>query len=493
MNRRNVTAVTRCVSLALVLSACASAPAPTPKPPSEIIPTTAANLRGQASLYREGWFVVSSTEKAFAYAKEHSITSAGSAMRQMRADIARRGADLREGIVAVPSGSVRAGASVFESGTALTKTELALTHGAAQAELDYANRGMQRAWDKLVKGNLTLPERTASDREALRALPGGWYDHLGSDWKNLNELSDNAKKAMSSGIEARWSDAFAEARADFNRAYERSGERSNSLAGLGDIVVGYAGALYSGVAKPTGRAAVQGGEATVKVGTDVVFLPVTYSLIVSGRTVSSAGLSLYYTTAMGVKLVSPTVEGGLLAGMSMLAYGAVPVTYAAGGAVGAVNQVAVIAAAPAAGAGYAAGSAAVDTGVYAAQVTYDLATGVAKVTMNQAQAGVVLGYNALTAVPTQAVLGAANGVIFLAWDGPRLVIASVQGEVRWRDPGGAQGSVPVQSLPVGTVVDIDALRKEPGVSVEVLSDDPQVVEKVLEKLPQDLRVPGEKP
>jgi len=490
MNRRDRTAVASCASLALALAGCASAPAPALKPPSEIIPFTAANLRGQASLYHEGWFVVSSTEKAFAYAKEHSITSSGAAMRQMGADIARRGEDLRGGIAAAPSAGVDASAKILESGTALTKSELALTHRAAKDELDYANRGMQRAWDRLVRGNLTLAERTAGDRAALRSLPGGYFERLGSDWANLNELTGNAKKAMSSGIEARWSDAFAEARADFNRAYERSGGRSNSLAGLGDIAAGYVVALYSGVAKPTARAAIQGGEVTARVGTDVVFLPVTYSLIVTGRTVASAGMSLYYTTAMGVKLVSPTVESGLLAGMSMLAYGTVPVTYAAGGAVGAVNQVAVVAAAPVAGAGYAAGSAAVDTGVYAAQVSYDLATGVAKVTMNQAQAGVVLGYNALTALPTQTVLGAANGVAFLAWDGPRLIIAAARGEVRWRDPGGAQGSVPVQSLPVGTVVDLDALRKEPGVSVEVLGDDPQVVEQVLEKLPQDLRVPG---
>lgn len=488
MNRTHRSAVAAYASLALALAGCASTPAP--RPPSEIIPITAANLRGQASLYHEGWFVVSSTEKALAYAKEHSITSSGAAMRQMSADIARRGADLRGGIVAAPSAGVRTGAKLFESGTALTRSELSLTHEAAKSELDYANRGMQRGWDRLVKGNLALVERTASDRAALRSLPGGYFDRLRSDWTNVNELTDNAKKAMSSGVEARWSDAFSEARADFNRAYERSGGRSNSLAGLGDIASGYVVALYSGVAKPTARAAVQGGEATARVGTDVVFLPVSYSVLVTGHTVASAGMSLYYATSMGVKLVSPTVESGLLAGMSMLAYSTVPVTYAAGGAVGAVNQVAVTAATPLAGAGYASGSAAADTGIYAAQVGYDLTTGLARVTMNQAQAGVVLGYNALTALPTQTVLGAVNGVVFLAWDGPRLVIASARGEVRWHDGAGAQGSVPVRSLPVGAVVDLDALRKEPGASVEVLDDDPDVVENVLEKLPQDLRVPA---
>lgn len=490
MNRLGRTAVAGCASLAL--AGCASSPTPDAKAPLEVIPITAANLRGQASVYHEGWFIVSSTEKAFAYAKEHSITDSGSAMRQMSADIARRGAELRGGIAAAPSAGVQAGAKVLERGTALTKSQLVLAHGAAQGEFDYANRGMQRAWERFVKGNLTLAERTEGDRAALRALPGGYFEKLGSDWSNLDELTESAKKNMSSGIEARWHDAFAEARADFDRAYERSGGRSNSLSGLGDIFVGYVSALYSGVGKPAARAAVQGGEATAKVGTDVVFLPVTYSLIVTGRTVASAGMSLYYTTAMGVKLVSPTVEGGLLAGMSMLAYGAVPVTYAAGGAVGAVNQVAVTAAAPAAGAGVAAGTVAADTGVYAAQVSYDLATGLAKVTMHQSLSGVVLGYNALTALPTQALLGAANGAVFLAWDGPRLVVATAKGEVRWRDAGG-QGTVPVQSLPAGTVVDLEALGKEPGVSVETLSDDPRVVERVLGKLPQDLRVPREKP
>jgi len=472
--------------VAVALAGCASTPAP-PKPPSEIIPLTAANLRGHKSLYREGWFIVTSTERAFAYAKEHSIDSSAGAMRQMSADIARRTTEAGGAIAAAPSTGVQTGATVLERGTALTKSELAATHALAQKQIDYASNGMNLAWERFVKGNLTLAERTASEREALRSLPGGYFNRLGSDWNNLGELSDHAKKTMATGVEAKWSDAFAEARTEFNRAYERSGTRGSSLAGLGDIFVGYVSAAYSGVAKPAGRAAVQGGEATVKVGADVVFLPVTYAFIVTGRTVASVGMSLYYPTAMGVKLVAPTVEGGLLAGVSMLAYGTVPVTYAAGGTVGAINQIAVTAAAPVAGVGHATGSAVAQSGIYAAQVSYDLASGLTRVTLNQGRAGIALGYNALTALPTQTVLGAANGALFLAWDGPRLVIASARGEVQWRDSSGAPGSVPVQSLPIGTVVDLDALGREPGVAVEILSDDPQTVEKVLEKLPQDLR------
>src|SRR5262245_57170138 len=93
MNRCGGVALAGCVSIAVALAGCASSPSG--KPPLEVIPITAANLRGQASVYHEGWFIVSSTEKALAYAKEHSITSSASAMQQMGADIARQSAELR--------------------------------------------------------------------------------------------------------------------------------------------------------------------------------------------------------------------------------------------------------------------------------------------------------------------------------------------------------------------------------------------------------------
>ena len=186
--------------------------------------------------------------------------------------------------------------------------------------------------------------------------------------------------------------------------------------------------------------------------------------------------------------MSPTIEGGLLTGLSLLSYGAIPVTAVAGGAVGVVNQVAVTVASPVVGATKTAVVGAVDTGVYAAQVSYDLLKGATKVTLNQAQSGVVLGYNALTALPTQLLLGTANGIMFLAYDGPRLVLASVKGEVQWSNQAGEKNSMPVQSLPVGSVVDLSAISKEAGVQVEIISDDPAVVQKVLEKLPEDLRI-----
>ena len=485
----------RCCAFVIGISvygiACADTP-PVKKPPAEIISVTEANLRGHQALYHEGWFVVSSTEKAFSYAKEHSITSSGQAVSQAISDAGGRSTEYGKKMVEAGKGGVQTGTQVLSGGTELTKKELAYTKELVKSEWDYGSRNLNLAWERFVKGNMTLAQRTAEDRQALAAVPGGWYKHLQSDFRNLDELTGKATDSMSTHIKGRWGEAFGEAKSDFNKSYQQSGTRGNTLSGLGDIMVGYAKVLYSGLVKPASRTAVQGAEGAAKGVTNLVFLPVTKLFVVSGRTIESTGLSLYYTTSMGVKLVSPTVEGGLLTGLSMLSYGAIPVTAVAGGAVGAVNQVAVTAAAPVAGAGQAVAVGAAETGVYAAQVSYDLLKGVTKVTLNQAQSGIVLGYNALTALPTQALLGAANGVVFLAYDGPRLVVASVKGEVQWANKSGEKGSIPVQSLPVGSVVDLNALGKEPGVQVQIISDDPEVVQKVLEKLPDDLRV-GERP
>ncbi|MBI3774674.1 MAG: hypothetical protein HY273_03825 [Gammaproteobacteria bacterium] len=474
------------ICLTLSCSVVADEPPAVKNTPAEIMPITAANLRGHASLYHEGWFFISSTEKALAYAKQHSLTASGSALAQMQSDIKRHSAEYGQGMGAVTGKSVRTGVDTFQKGTALANQEWAFTKELAGAELDYGAQTMQRAWERFAKGNLTLAKRTEEDRKALANVPGDYFKKLHQDFSNLRELSDNAKQAMSTHIEGHWSAAFATAQVDFNKAYAQSGERSNSLSALGDIMAGYVKAAYSGLFKPAARSAVQGTEASVKLAANVIFLPVAGVFIVSGRTIESTGMSLYYATATGVKLVSPTVEGGLLAGLSLAAYSTVPVTYAVGGTVGAVSQIAVTTAAPVAGVGQAAVSSVTGTAVYAAQVGYDLVAGTTKVTLNQAQSGIALGYNALTAIPTQALLGAANSAIFLAWDGPRLVIAAAKGQVQWKDAGGDQ-SVPVQSVPVGTVVDLQTLGTESGVEIKVINDDPEVIQKVLENIPQDLR------
>ncbi len=467
-----------------------AAEAPPKKTVAEVIPITAANLHGQQSLYREGWFVVTSTEKTLSYAKEHGVTSAGQAVSRAVAAIGEHGSGLGTRLAAAGQSGMETTEQVAAAGAAQRQKQWAATDKLTHSEMDYGSRAMARAWEHLIQGNLTLAARTAEDRRALQAIPGDWFAQLKADYSNLHELSEKAKARMSSHIEGNWDQAFHEAQLAFDQSYQASGTRHNSLSALGDIMGGYAKAAYSGVAKPAARSTVQGAEATAKVGGKIIFLPVVGLPILAERTVASAGQTLYYVGDMGVKLVSPTVESGLLTGLALFSYGAVPATYLAGGSAGVVNQVALTAAAPVAGAGKAVATGAGETVQYAARVSYDLGRGVTTVALNETQAGIALGYNALTQLPTQTLLGAANGAIFLVYDGPRLVLASARGEVQWQDETGAKGSVPVESVPVGSVVDLAALKAR-GAAVEVIDADPETIHKVLKNLPQDLRAGGQ--
>jgi hypothetical protein len=131
---------------------------------------------------------------------------------------------------------------------------------------------------------------------------------------------------------------------------------------------------------------------------------------------------------------------------------------------------------------------AIDTATYVGLVTYDATKGVTKVVINQASSGVVLGYNALTAIPTHLILGAEDAVVFLAWDGPRLVIAAASGKLK--TGGDVKDQPSLGDLPVGTAVDLKKLEQSQGIKTQVISTDPTVIRNVLEKLPDDLRTGG---
>jgi hypothetical protein len=332
--------------------------------------------------------------------------------------------------------------------------------------------------DAFVTGTIGIGKRTERDRRQLVSLPGNYYRDLKSDFSNIHELTESAREKFGGKIDTGWDKAFKRASEEFRTEYERSGQSQNTLTALGPVLVGWLKVFYYGIAAPTSKTVVKTTSTGATYG---VFLPVAATTMVAGRTVQAVGLTVYYTGETAVKIVSPTVEGGLLASLSILSTAAVPVTYAGGAAVGAVNQVAFTAAGPAYAAGVGGGTAAVETAGYVAFMAYDAAAGVTKVAINQAASGVVLGYNALTAIPTHVLLGAGDAAIFLAWDGPKLVVAAARGEV-----GSKDAPAKVSDLPVGTVVDLKKL-KAAGVKVDVLSTDEKVIKEVLEKLPGDLR------
>jgi len=152
--------------------------------------------------------------------------------------------------------------------------------------------------------------------------------------------------------------------------------------------------------------------------------------------------------------------------------------------VGVINQVGTTVAAPAAGVTQGVVTSTADTLMYGALVTYDAVAGTTKVFVNQVKSGVVLGYNALTAIPSQLLLGTVNSAVFLFWDGPRLTIATLKGEVDYKGQSLQPGA-----LPVGSVIDLKTLSQENPGQLKTITDDPQVIENVLESLPKDLLQP----
>jgi hypothetical protein len=438
------------------------------------------NLRGHKMLYDEGWYVVTSSRRALEFAKKKSVDSSAEALRRMRMDATRRSGSYAEEL----SGGVKKAAAdskkLLQEGTALSGDILTGTDRLARKELAYAGATFREGMDSFIKGNLSLGKRTAQERAELKGLPGNYFSTLKDDFSNIRGLTDKANNSFANKIEPGWDAAFAEAGRQFKQEYDRSGTEKNSLMALGPILSGYFKSLYHGLAVPASKSLVKGG---AKGATSGVFLPVAGATMIAGRTIESVGLTFYYTGKGAVKIVSPTVEGGLLSGLSLLSLSSVPATYVTGGTLGAINQVAFTAAAPAYGVTKGTASAAVDTAKYVSFLTFDGVSGTTKVVINQAQSGVVLGYNALTAIPAHLLTGAMDSAIFLAWDRPRLVVATAQGRLK--------NSASVEDLPVGSVVDLKRLKEEGGVAVTVLSDDPAVVGPVLENLPADLRQPPE--
>ena len=451
----------------------------------DVIPLTMGNIRGHKMLYNEGWFIVTSSSKAFDYAAEKSLVSSHEALKQAMHKASEHTVEYSKDIKDGVQNSVKTGSTIVGSGTKETLKIAGATHRLAKAELAYAGDKFQRAMSAFVRGNMTIAVRTEEERKELAALPGNYFASLKHDFSNMYELTDAARKHFSGKIDPAWESAFQKAGRSFQAEYDRSGNEPNSLMALGPILSGYLKSLYHGLVAPASKTIVK---TTVAGTTYAVFLPVATTSIVAGRTVQSVGLTVYYAGKTGVKVVSPTIEGGLLSGLSLLSLSTVPVTYTAGGTWGAMNQVAFTTVGPAAGAAEAAATTAYRSAGYVGFLAYDAVKGTTEVVINQAASGIVLGYNALTAIPTHALLGAADTAVFLAWDGPRLAIAAASGRVRSGNNPGVAESYSLGDLPVGTVVDLRQLQSMDGVTVEILSTDAAVIKEVLEKSPEDLRV-----
>lgn len=454
----------------------------TSKTVKDVIPITMANMRGHKALYDEGWFVVPSSKKSLAYAKQKSIISSREAILAAAQSMASRNqrfaSDLREHW----KFSLELGAATYEGGSRITREVLSGTADLGQAQIDFGLDSFQMAWGSFIKGNLYMGRRTQQTRQALIAQPGDYYQNLKQDFSNIYTLTAGMQNDFANRIAASWDDGFKEASNAISTEYEHSGQSSNSLLALGHIIKGYAKGIYYGLLKPSVNTTGTSVSAAARGATQAVFLPGATAVSVTGRTIQAIGTTVFYTGKLGIEIISPTVEAGFLSSLAILSLGTTPLTYVTGTGIGAINQIAFTAATPVVTATSGAVATTMDTSTYVAFVAFDAITGTSKVVFNQATSAMVLGFNALTALPSHLFLASIDSAVFIAWDGPRLVVALARGQIGEGD----NPELRVDSLPVGTVVDLQTLEQR-GLEVEVLSDDPAVINKVLEQIPNDMR------
>ncbi|MFA6237873.1 MAG: hypothetical protein WC635_11135 [Bacteriovorax sp.] len=462
--------------LLLLLATCLPIQASDKLPVEDIIPVTMGNLRGHKILYNEGWYVVTSSKKALAYAYDQSITSSGEDISKMKAHLGNRISEFKKSINENTKSSIKTGKSYYQEGKKSSKDMREDAHDITRAEMAKSKELFIKAWDRFTLGYIHLGERTKADREELQKLNGGYFSSLKNDFSNFDDWLSSQGLALSSKAEFSWKKSFSKGQDEFNREYEKSGKESNSLLALPHLIWGYMKAAYYSVVKPTADST----EAAVTTVGKTLAKGIAYTLgsvaIVSGRTVYSLGANFFYIGKAAILVFSPTYEGGFLASAALLSAASVPVTYVAGETFGVVTQVAVTSTAPLVGTGKFVLASIEDTATQAALLTYDTLKGTSEVVLNQGKAAVVLGYNALTAIPTQTAMAAGNALIFLSWDGPRLALYSLKGDVAFSN-----------KFPAGLVLNRKKLEESKTFKVEKISEDPKVIQDVLSKMPQDIR------
>ncbi|MCE9499898.1 MAG: hypothetical protein K8R21_05290 [Leptospira sp.] len=443
----------------------------------EIAPLTVGNLKAHENLHNEGWFIIPSSRKSLAYANEKGILNS-------RESLALMIISLKQSTKTYPAKLTRTIEEMKSFGIEDEKTYLQNTYkihdatfALARSEKDVAYGSFQKSWENLILGNMTFALRSENNRRKLKALYPKTYKDLKGDLSNLFQIIDASNQENLPLIRKAWSDSFSQGALDFKKKYEESGQADNSLLALVDILAGYAKAFRSGVLSPAGETATKGGESLFMNG---VFLPTAAVGYVAGNSLVSTGMSLYYSAGIGYDLVSPNVEAGFLAAFGLIAASATVPTILAGESIAGINHVAVKGGYATARVGGVAGGALGETGGLVASMTYDIVKGSGKTSFNVLESGIVLGYSALTCIPSHLVMASVDSVVILAWDGPRLVVAKISGNIKDLD-----------EAPVGTVIDLNKINDK-NVKVEKVTDDPEIINRIIEKEKEDLRPPRKK-
>lgn len=431
----------------------------------KIAPLTANALGERKNLHEKGWYVIPSSKKSTKVVLENGTMSFQTAKAMVFVSLKKRAEDY-PGNLGIRMKKVRSfGKDEEKALQEFSKSIYSGTFNLAQWELEQSGELFKESGKSIVMGYIQLGDIEKKDREEIATTIKQFNKDRIQNYGSITELFSDVSKKNGTEISNAWSGAYKRAVDEYAKEYDESGTRPNTLVALWDIFQGYTVAVKELAFAPVTTTVVNSGKVVLING---VAVPVAYVATFLNQTIVTTGLVIYYPVKLGYRVVSPTLEAGFLSSMGILSASATAPTIVGGTAVGAFNQVATVTGVESARATGAVAGSAFESGATATGMIYDFSKGTAESVYYGLKSGIVLSYAALTVIPTHLLLSVPDATIFLAWDGPRLVIASIKGNY--------QG---FENLPVGSIVDLEEARKKG--KVEILTDDQTIVKKVLEK------------
>ncbi|MBU1240118.1 hypothetical protein KJ865_10465, partial [Myxococcota bacterium] len=148
-----------CATLILSVFSCTAKKKQT-RPVKKIIPLTVANMRGHKMLYKEGWYVVTSTERALNFAYRHSVISSREAIIRAARDVVAQGDAYGKELTGDLKSSYEQAKAILRVTSQNTKSILTGTHDAGKTMARWTKEGFKLAWSRFIYGNMALVDRT---------------------------------------------------------------------------------------------------------------------------------------------------------------------------------------------------------------------------------------------------------------------------------------------------------------------------------------------
>ncbi len=438
------------LSLVLITSAALAADSLTHK-----------NIEGQKNLFKEGWMIITSPVEAWEEAIKNNESSKEAFHRAI--DKIKLNQTSTSEKVSSASDTMR---EINEKEREITKDLMNRAKRLEQNSFKKSSKNFQEAWRRLSLGYIKYSKTNEEDLKALKEINLQFFGRINSNFKEMEEALEPVMGHLLVKSETSWKKHFKEASYSFNEQYEKSGRQKNSLLGLWDILVGYASWTYNAIVKPSSKATYNSIKSAPFYTVDAILK----TFIASFNVVHSLGTNVYYSTKLGYKLLSPSLEAGYLSGLALMNVFNGAVTSNALRTAGIINKVAIKSSAPVLGTSQLVFEEAASRAQDSATILIYGSQALCEVVLEKVETGVVLGYSALSQIPPQLLLTGMNSAIFLVYDGPKLLLAKVSGDL---------GDMNVNDLPVGTVLDLKK-AKEDRLQIVPLTEDPDVIEKVLQ-------------